>query len=361
MRVESYQQASRAKQARYPQVENASSLLLDAPVTLRNMKCDLSPGSRELLAEQCDIISRRQCDRTGVGAADVRSQLRSGRWQILQRGVYATFTGGASREAELWAALLRVDPERQGAVFSHHTAAELYGLLREPSSLIHITVPVGMNPLRHGRLPGMVVHRSRGIDRIRQPNFLPPRTTIEETILDLVEVAETFDRAFHWIALALGDRRTTSARLLGALEKRKRFPNRQAVQLMLGDTAEGVRSWLEMLYVRGVERPHKLPHASRQAKIRQGTKIMYLDNLYEAYRLCVELDGVAAHSGAQQLRDKRRDRCNVVESQIVTLRFGFPDLRTEQDKCATAAEVASALRARGPFVGMPCGRTRCPV
>lgn len=325
------------------------------------MKGDLTSACSELLNEQSSIISRQQCDKAGLAMDDVRYQLRAGHWRPLRRGVYATFTGEASRQAELWAALLRVDPLRKGAIFSHQTAAELYGLVKEPSSLIHITVPVASTPERRVSQPGLVIHRSRCIERIRHPGFLPPRAKLEETILDLVETTESFDRKFHWISLALGDRRTTPERLLDALDKRKRFPGRYEVELMLGDTREGVRSWLEMVYVRGVERPHELPRATRQAKIRQGEKNIYLDNLYEEYQLCVELDGVAAHSGARQLLDKRRDRRNAVEKQILTLRFGYPDVRTREDQCATAAEVAEALRARGPRVGAPCGRPGCRV
>jgi hypothetical protein len=47
--------------------------------------------------------------------------------------------------------------------------------------------------------------------------------------------------------------------------------------------------------VHGVERAHGLPPARRQARRRHGSGNRYLDNLYEEYGLCVELDGNAAH------------------------------------------------------------------
>lgn len=180
-------------------------------------------------------------------------------------------------------------------------------------------------------------------------------------MLDLVEAADTFERKFHWICLALNDRRTTPDRLLDALERRKKFRDRMEAQLLLGDTGAGVRSWLEMLYVRGVERSHNLPRAERQVNTRHGGSSIYLDNLYKEYRLCVELDGAATHSGAQQLRDKRRDRRNAVRDKLLTLRFGYPDLRTSRGQCESAAEVASVMRDRGPYVGTSCGRPGCLV
>ena len=54
-------------------------------------------------------------------------------------------------------------------------------------------------------------------------------------------------------------------------------------------------SLLEYRYVHRVERPHGLPAARRQARIRQRTGNRYLDNLYEGYGVCSELDGTAAH------------------------------------------------------------------
>src|SRR6201999_2129064 len=52
-----------------------------------------------------------------------------GGWTRLDRGIYATGSGPPSRKALLWAALLWAG---SGAVLSHETAAELWGLIRPP-------------------------------------------------------------------------------------------------------------------------------------------------------------------------------------------------------------------------------------
>jgi very-short-patch-repair endonuclease len=131
---------------------------------------------------------------------------------------------------------------------------------------------------------------------------------------------------------------------------------RQEISVALGDAADGALSVLEYRYVRRVERPHGLPAARRQARIRQSTGSRYLDNLYEDYRVCVELDGTAAHPADEQWRDKRRDNANTV-SGILTLRFGLLDLG--ERRCETASAIAALLRSRG-WTGFPraCGR-RC--
>jgi hypothetical protein len=283
----------------------------------------------------------------------MRSRVGSGRWQRLQRGVYGAFSGEPARETLLWAALLRAGP---GAVLSHQTAAERHGLTDEPSSLITITVPASRHPAR-AKIPGVIIHRSDAILRTRHPAMLPPCTRVEDTVLDLIQIAASFDDAYAWICRAIGRRRTTAERIRLAMDARKKMRWRQDLVLALGSADEGALSLLEYRYVHGVERPHGLPVARRQARIRERTGHRYLDNLYEEYRMCVECDGTAAHPADEQWRDKRRDNANAVRG-IVTLRFGLIDLGDR--RCETAAAVATVLRLRG-WAGRPhpCSRPGC--
>jgi hypothetical protein len=303
------------------------------------------------------VLALAQAAQVGLGVETIRNQVRAGRWRTLHRGVYAAFTGVPTRRAELWAALLRAGPD---AVLSHQTAAELYGLLDGQSRLIHLTVPHDSNPRRHGSIPGLVIHRSRSLAQTRHPVLSPPRTRVEETVLDLIECARDFDEAYDWICRAIGRRRTTAERLRAAMGARPRFRWRQDIALALGYAKGGALSLLEFRYVRGVERLHGLPTAKRQSRVRQATGNRYLDNLYEAYRACVEIDGTAAHPEDEQWRDKNRDRWNSVHAKIETIRIGVPGLRNQQTQCETAADVATWLSGRGPAVGAPCG-PNCPV
>jgi very-short-patch-repair endonuclease len=304
------------------------------------MPTEPSPQARELLAAQGKAIARRQGAAAGMGPRVMRGRVDSGRWQRLQRGVYAAFSGDPARETMLWAALLRAGP---GAVLSHQTAAERHGLIDEPSSLITITVPASKRPAR-AKISGLVIHRSDAILRARHPAMLPPCTRVEDTVLDLIEIAPTFDDAYAWICRAVGRRRTTTDRIRLAMDARKKMRWRREITVALGDADGGALSVLEYRYIHRVERPHKLPVARRQARIRQRTGNMYLDNLYEKYGVCVELDGTAAHPADEQWLDKRRDNANAV-SGLVTLRFGLLDLGDR--RCETASAVATLLRRRG--------------
>jgi len=304
-----------------------------------------------LLDSQDGVITVGQAVAAGMSAKSVRDQVRAGRWQGMHRGVYAAFTGKPGRTAELWGVLLRLGPD---AVLSHQSAAELWGLLNGLSPVIHVTVPHDSNPDRFGKIHGVVVHRSRLVQRARHPALLPARTRIEETVLDLIDAARDFDEAYDWICRAIGRRRTTAARIRAAMAARARMRWRLETELALGYAADGALSVLELRYVRGVERAHGLPAATRQARVRQATGNRYLDNLYEQYQACVEIDGAAAHPEDEQWRDKGRDRWNSVHEKIETIRVGVPDLINQERLCRTAADVATWLSGKGPAVGRPC-------
>ena len=310
-------------------------------------------SSSPRLVGQAEVIARRQSAVIGIDPDTMRNRMRSGRWQRLQRGVYATFSGEPSRETLLWAALLRAGPD---AVLSHQTAAERHGLIDQPSPVITITVPVSRSPART-RIAGVIIHRSDAILRTRHPAMLPPCTRVEDTVLDLIQTAANFDDAYAWICRAIGRRRTTAVRIRLAMDARKKMRWRREIAVALHDADAGVLSVLEYRYVHRVERPHGLPVAQRQARISQRTGNRYLDNLYREYGICVELDGTAAHPADEQWRDKRRDNFNSLHG-IVTLRFGVADLGDR--RCETAAAVASLLRRHG-WRGSPhpCSRPSC--
>jgi hypothetical protein len=305
---------------------------------------------RSQLQSQFRVISREQASAAGFTDKAIDWRLRSGAWQRLHRGAYATFTGDLSREAKLWAAVLRVGP---GAVLSHETAAELHGLTDKPGPRIHVSVPAERNPAKRTKIRGVVIHRCRKLVAEWEAPWILPRTTVEDTVLDLVAAARTFDDAYGWISRAVGRRLTTPQALGQALAGRSRMRWRGWMTAALQDAADGAHSPLERNYIHGVERAHGLPTARRQAGRRLGGGMRYLDNLYEDYGVCVELDGLAAHPAESRWRDARRDNANLALGTR-TLRYGWPDA-TER-RCATAAEIAAVLRRNG-WEGTPrrCG------
>lgn len=307
---------------------------------------------RELLSRQAGVLSRSQAVAAGLATTVVDNRLRIGRWQQLQRGVYATFTGTPGRDALCWAALLRSGPS---AVLSHQTAAEYSGLTNRQSPRIHVTVA---STQQVSGLKGVLLHRSRDAERIAHPAALPPRTRLEDTVLDLTQTAANFDDAFGWLSRAIGRRLTTPDRLRAALATRSRVRWRADLSIALGDISTGVQSPLERRYVINVERAHGLPPAQRQACVLVAGKRRYLDNLYEEARLAVELDGLAAHPPEQRWADSRRDN-DIASLGILTLHYTWRDV--DGGSCRTAGQVGALLIMRGTQVTLRRCGPECSV
>ena len=245
-------------------------------------------------------------------------------------------------------------------MLSHETAAEVHGLTDKPSAKIHITVPPGRHPARHKPIKGVVIHRSDQSRPARLPEWKLPRTRIEDTVLDLVATADTFDEAYSWISSALSRRLVSIEMLREAIGRRSRIRWRVWLNEALADAGEGAYFPLERRYARDVERAHGLPQAERQARRAIGGRIHYKDNWYAEYRVCVELDGPTYHRDEQVQMDKRRDNLNLAVDTAQTYRFGPVDV-TER-ACESAAMVAATLRRRG-WRGQPhpCRRPGCKV
>ncbi len=319
--------------------------------TLAVMPEELDGSLWELAQFQRGVLSRVQALGGGLSPDAVRSRVQRGRWQRLHTGVYAVFSGAPGREAVLWAAVLWAG---DGAMLSYDTAAELFGLLDQPSTVTHVTIPGYRRVIR---IPGLAIHLAASAGQARHPALTPPRTRIEETVLDLAQTAATAETAYGWVTRALGRGLTMQPRMAEALNRRARTRWRAELSEVLTADWAGIHSALEHRYVRDVERPHRLPEAVRQARVRRGSRTEYRDVLYDAYRIVIELDGQAAHPGDTRWKDIRRDNAAAADG-VLTLRYGWVDV--SRHPCSVASQVARALRLRGYTGARPCS-ARCPV
>jgi putative AbiEi antitoxin of type IV toxin-antitoxin system len=315
------------------------------------MKYDIPVTAISIAEWQSGAISRQQLLEAGLSAQTIKRRVERGRWQQLDRGVYAVFTGPVPRETELWAALLRAGP---GAALSHLSAAELHGLIDYRGESIYVTVPSTRRVTMHG----VVVRTSARIAEATHPGREPPQTTIEETVFDLIELARTSDNACGWITRAVGRRLTTAERLTETLKLRKKMRWRTTLEDILAAAGDGIHSVLEYRYLRDVERPHGLPRSRHQVRVVINGKAAYRDIYYEEYRLAVELDGRLAHPDEERGRDRRRDNHGGAEG-ILTTRYDWQDVH--RHPCETALLQARILRRRG-WTGTPrpCS-PGCPI
>jgi hypothetical protein len=304
------------------------------------------------------IVDKDQARRAGFSDRQIWHRVNSGRWQRIYPGVYATFTGRLSRNARLWAAIRWAG---DGAMLSHETAAEVHGMIdRLLGETIHLTVPLRRRPAQLRPARGLTVHRS---DQSRMQDVGPfnlPRTRVDDTVLDLVAAASTFDQGYMWISRAISRHLVTVSILRAALSRRSRMRWRAWLKDALAEAGDGVLSSLELRYVRDVERAHGLPKSEHQARRQLNGKTHFKDNWYPEFRLAVEVDGPAYHQNEQVQRDKDRDNANLAADDVKTFRFG-PVAVTER-ACETAVMVAGTLQRNG-WRGSPrrCRRAGCVI
>jgi hypothetical protein len=309
------------------------------------MTARLSSQSEGLIKFQRGVIARWQAG----GPADllaIDSLLRGDRWRTMYRGVYAAYTGPHTRESLLWAAVRRCGPD---AALSHFTAAEVDGIADRPRDAIHVTIPAGQRVSvssreRNGGLAQVIVHRSARLAAARHPARTPPRTRLEETVLDVAEVVRSFDAAFFWLSAACSNGLVTPDQIRAAAGCRKKLRWRADLAAALEEISDGIMSNLERQYLRNVERPHGLPRPIRQARMRRSASSAYLDNLFAEFGVAVELDGRASHPVEARWQDIHRDNY-FASAGIITLRYSWADV-TERP-CQVAAEIAALLRQRG--------------
>ncbi len=322
------------------------------------------------MAEQGNVISRRQVLAHGADDDFIRCRLRRREWARVHNGVYVDHTGRLTWTESAWAAILFYWP----AALSHESALRAHGLparlperaLRRPrwttipgderiSNVLHVAVS---STRRLDGLPGVQLHRTRWLPTLVSSTSGLPRVNLERSLLD---VAASALHDFEAVAV-LGDacqcRRTTPRRLLEVLAKPSRFPRRQFLREVLRDVETGTYSALEHRYLTRVERPHALPTGHRQRRVHVGSTVAYRDVEYVGLHTVVELDGRLGHEAAlDRWADISRDVSSAVSGDT-TLRIGW---RQMEEPCRVALAVARVLRAHG-WTGQLVGcNVDCPA
>jgi hypothetical protein len=303
---------------------------------------------RLLVEQQAGVLTRAQALLTGATPGTVRGLLRSGRWQSPLPGVYVAFSGPCPPMTRVWVAVLHCGP---GAVAARATAGWLWELCDDLPTRLEVFVPAA----RRVRTPPpwISVRRSPSLGDRAHPTASPPRTRLEDTVLDLTDVAERAADVVDVLTRACQRRLTTAARLAEVARGRARLRWRALVMEVLADIGEGVHSELERRWARDVERAHALPRGDRNVAEGVEGRRVYRDVVYAGWSVVVELDGAAAHPAELRHLDRARDRWLSARG-VLTLRFGWREVADEP--CLAAAELAAALRARG-WRGrvQPCG------
>ena len=147
---------------------------------------------------------------------------------------------------------------------------------------------------------------------------------------------------------AVGDRRTTPARMLVAIGAQLSLPGRGELLRLVNLLERGCRSELELWGYDRVFTGPGLSDLQRDVSVRLGGRTVYLDVYCPAARVNFELDGARWHSSAaDRERDARRD-AELAALGIMVVRFTHEQL--VRHPARVRAQIRAILAARLPGV-----------
>lgn len=192
---------------------------------------------RPVLDEQPGIIARRQLLEAGATPPDLRRWLRSRDLTPVHKGVYVNHTGPLSWSSRAWAGVQRYWPAALALASAVHPAGDV----------IHVAVAEGRSGVAAEL--GVLVHRLRDFGTRIQWNRTPPRQRLEDAVVSLCSKGSR-RQAVDLLTETCRSRRTTPARLHRELMARPNTRDRAWLLEVLDDTAGGVQSVLENVYLR---------------------------------------------------------------------------------------------------------------
>lgn len=301
-------------------------------------KCSTRVIARRIsvLAErQHGVVARRQLLDLGLGRRAISGRVERGQLHLVHRGVYAVGHRRITLKGRWMAAVLACG---EGAVLSHRSAGQLWGILPKTSAWPEVTRPKGSRPR-----PGISAHRGRiPEDEIRVIDGIPV-TCLSRTMLDLATRSSRgqIERMMNEAQVqGLTDAMPISSLLT-------RYPRRSGSAVLR-------RVLREQANARGITRKElerrfkeildatDLPRPQRNAHIAARGRFFEVDCLWRSQRLIVELDGRAVHGTDMAFeRDREKDRLLIAEGWRVT-RITWRHLDREAE--TVVADLRSALR-----------------
>jgi very-short-patch-repair endonuclease len=302
-------------------------------MTTRN---DRDAGLADLLSCQDGVLSVDSVMKHLTRDA-LRWRVMSGRWQQPCRGVVVAQSGPLTEIQVLRIAALWAGP---GAALAGLTAATLDGLTgfadrgKPADRPIHVLVPA-FCPARRQRpsLP-LVVHYSRLLgDGDIHPLRQPPRTRIARSVVDAAAWMASDRGAQAVLAAGVQQRLVRLADLTAVVARNQRLPRRAMIKATLDDMAGGAQALSELDFTR-LLRKHRLPEPDRQAqRLDSSGRRRWLDAVWEAARLIVEVDGSHHMEAMQYWADMDRDNDFTLDGYRV-LRFAAFVVRYNPDYVA---------------------------
>jgi very-short-patch-repair endonuclease len=292
---------------------------------------------REVAQAQGGVISRIQLYAVGVTRAEVRANVRAGRWRRVGSQSVSMTTGSLTRTQQLWAAVFEAGPR---AFLDGAAALEVAGLQRYQTDRIRVSVPRGAR-----------VRRARGLD-IRQTRRWHaddvvgsglPRARPEVAAVRAALWAQSDRQAALVLTMAVQQEIASVEAIALELLRILRDKRRILVQQVVLDLMGGVRSLGELDFARECRR-RGIPEPTRQVVRRGRHGRYYLDVYWDEWGVVVEIDGIH-HSWAEQIVGDALRHNHVTLGHDIVLRLPLLGLRVAADEFFE--QICEALRSRG--------------
>ena len=222
----------------------------------------------------------------------------------MHTGVYLVGHALLSREGRFMAAVLACG---DGAVLSHGSAAELWGLTQSMGRRVDVTAPN-----RRGRMPtGIVAHRDGALclgDRTRRNGI--PCTTVARSLLDLAATVSVWDlRKAIAEAEVLGLLRIAEIRQLIRRCRGRRGVARLRLCIdEIDPSTRRTRSELERMFL-GLCKHAGLPRPEVNVPLEAAGLRLRPDFLWRDFRLIIETDSRKFHGTASAFElDRQREQ-----------------------------------------------------
>ncbi|HWB70085.1 MAG TPA: DUF559 domain-containing protein [Solirubrobacterales bacterium] len=282
---------------------------------------------------QHGVVGRRQLLDRGMGSGAIEGRLRRGSLHRYLRGVYVVGAQRIGRRGRWMAAVLAAG---EGALLSHRSAAQLWGLLPPKVEAVDVTCPPG----RVVRREGIVAHESLVAEDERAISDGIPVTSPFRTIFDLAGMVGP--RQLERVLAEAEVRRFEDVVSLPALLER--YPGRRGAralgELLSVGPAGIARSELEERFLALLDR-FDLPRPRLNADVALRERFFEADCLWVEERLIVELDGWAVHGTKRAFEaDRERDRLLVADGWR-TMHLTWRQLGEEPE--AIAGDLRDAL------------------
>jgi very-short-patch-repair endonuclease len=291
-----------------------------------------------IAGRQDNVITLEQLLEAGLGPRGVSHRVKARAMQRLYRGVFLLGAAPPTLMARARAAVFACG---EGAVVSHRSAAELFGLLPEAGGSqspatgggVDVSV-VGRNP---GAEPGIRLHRPRAIAKADVTSLRGiPVTSIARIVCDLAatESPQDTEQAFQE---ALFRRIVTPRAVAAVIEREPRRKGAAVVRALLSESRM-TRSEKERALLKLIDAA-QLPRPLTNVRLHG-----YLADMYwPAHRLVLEFDGWGAHGHRLAFEHNRKRDQVMLANGLAVMRV--TDRHLQHEPVALIARIAQSLRA----------------